>query len=489
MHEQTRVSSGGMKRLFSFVLAVALVTSSSAQNLPDLGESAQAGFSTQNERKLGEMIMRELRRDPAFLDDPEAQSYVESVGYKLVAAAGGTRQGFDFFVIRDPSINAFAMPGGFVGVHAGLVMASQSEAEMASVLGHEIAHVTQRHIARQLDKQSQMQMAAIAGLIIALLAARSNPDVTSAAIATTQAGAIQAALNYSRDLEREADRLGFQYLDAAGYDVNGMVGFFERLQRATRLQEYNAPAYLRTHPLTTERIADMQNRAAGARYRQQADSLEFHLVRAKLRALQGNPREAIATFENQLKEKRFVAEGPSRYGLAYSLYRARELVRAESELAAVRKLAVTHSMIETLDAAIKLANQNVDGAIAILERAMKESGGRYSVAYSYVEALQVGGRHKEALGFLEDLIKQRPRDARSHGMQAKSYAAIGRRALQHRSQSEVYYLQGALPAAIEQLQLAQSAGDGDFYLLSSVDSRLRALKAEYTEERKQQRRN
>ncbi len=477
------------KRVISFLLAMTLGTTSIAQNLPDLGESAQAGFSAQNERKLGEMIMRELRRDPAFLDDPEAQAYVESVGYKLVAAAGETRQAFDFFVIRDPSINAFAMPGGFVGVHTGLVLAAQSEAEMASVLGHEIAHVTQRHIARQLDRQSQMQMAAIAGLIIALLAARSNPDISSAAIATTQAGAIQAALNYSRDLEREADRLGFQYLNAAGYDVNGMPAFFERLQRATRLQEYNAPAYLRTHPLTTERIADMQNRSAGARYRQQADSLDFHLIRAKLRALQGNPREAITAFENQLTDKRFVAEGPTRFGLAYSLYRARELPRAESELARVRKLGIAHTMIETLDAAIKLASGNVEGAVDVLVRTMKESGGRFPVAYAYVDALQAASRHKDALVILEDLIKQRPRDARSHGLLAKSYASLGRRALQHYSQSEVYYLQGALPAAIEQLQLAQSAGDGDFYLLSTVDSRLRALKAEYTEERKQQRRN
>ncbi len=478
-----------MKRLLSFLLALAVATSGSAQNLPDLGESAQAGFSAQNERKLGELIMRELRRDPAFLDDPETQAYVESVGYKLVAAAGETRQAFDFFLIRDASINAFAMPGGFIGVHTGLVLSSQTEAEMASVLGHEVAHVTQRHIARQLDKQSQMQMAAIAGLIIALLAARSNPDVSTAAIATTQAGAIQSALNYSRDLEREADRLGFQYLDAAGYDVGGMVNFFERLQRATRLQEYNAPAYLRTHPLTTERIADMQNRAAGARYRQQADSLEFHLVRAKLRAHQGNPREAMVAFESQLKEKRFVVEGAARYGLAYSLYRASEWARAESELAAARKLDVKHAMVETLDAAIRLARGNADGAIELLARAMQESGGRYPVAYSYIDALQAAGRHGEALSVVEDVIKQRPRDARSHALQAKSYAAIGRRALQHRSQSEVYYLQGALPAAIEQLQLAQSAGDGDFYLLSAVDSRLRALKAEYTEERKQQRRN
>jgi predicted Zn-dependent protease len=476
-----------IRRLIAFLVAFALAASTTAQNLPDLGESSQAGFSAQNERKLGEMIMRELRRDPAFLDDAEVQAYVEGIGHRLVTAGGEAPSAFEFFVMRDASINAFAMPGGFVGVHSGLILAAQAESELASVLGHEVAHVTQRHIARQLEKQTQLQMAAIAGLILAMLAARSNPQVATAAIATSQAGAIQGILNYSRDLEREADRLGFQLLEAAGFDVSGMPSFFERLQRATRLQETNAPAYLRTHPLNTERIADMQNRAAGVRYRQQPDSTEFHLVRAKLRATQGNPREAVQVFEEQIRERRYASEGAARYGLAASLLRARDLARADSELVAARKLLPRHPMIETLDASIRLARGNPNGAREVLAQAMREFGGRYSVAYAYVETLQASGQHAEALAVLDALIKQRPRDMRAYGMQAKSYAGAGKRSLQHRSQSEVYYLQGALPAAIEQLQLAQSAADADFYALSGIDARLRFLRAEWLEERRQRR--
>lgn len=474
-----------MKRFLCVLLSFTLAASGTAQNLPDLGESAQAGFSVHNERKLGEMIMRELRRDPAFMDDAEVQSYIENIGRRLAAANGESGQPLEFFVLRDPSINAFAMPGGFIGVHSGLVLAAQAESEVASVVAHEIAHVTQRHIARQLEKQSQLQMAAIAGFIIALLAARSNAQISQAALATSQAGAIQAALNYSRDLEREADRLGFLMLDGAGFDVTGMVAFFERLQRATRLQESNAPAYLRTHPLNTERIADMQNRAAERRYRQHADPTDFHLVRAKLRALQGNAFEAANAFEVQLRDKRFSSEAATRYGLALSWLRARDFAKAEAELGRVRALLPKHWMVDTLEASLRLERGNATEAQKLLAESLKVHGGLYPVRYAYIETMQATNRHGEALVELEALLKDRPRDARAHSMQAKSYAASGKRALQHRSQSEVYYLQGALTAAIEQLQLAQRAGDADFYQMSVIDSRLRVLRAEWAEERKQ----
>lgn len=474
-----------MKRFLCILLCCSLATSSAAQNLPDLGESAQAGFSVHNERKLGELIMRELRRDPAFMDDAEVQWYIESIGRRLATANGESAQPLEFFALRDSSINAFAMPGGFIGVHSGLMLAAQSESEVASVIAHEIAHVTQRHIARQLEKQSQLQMAAIAGFIIALLAARSNAQVSQAALATSQAGAIQAALNYSRDLEREADRLGFQMLDGAGFDVSGMPAFFERLQRATRLQESNAPAYLRTHPLNTERIADMQNRASERRYRQHADPTDFHLARAKLRALQGNAFEAANAFEVQLREKRFSSEIATRYGLTLSWLRARELAKAEAELGRLRALQPRHWMVDTLEAALRLDRGNAGEAQKLLAASLKSSGGLYPVRYAYIETMQVSNRHAEALTELDTLLKERPRDTRAYGMQAKSYAATGKRALQHRSQSEVYYLQGALPAAIEQLTLAQRAGDADFYAMSVIDSRLRVLRAEWAEERKQ----
>jgi predicted Zn-dependent protease len=174
-------------------------------------------------------------------------------------------------------------------------------------------------------------------MAIGVLAARSNSQVASAAIASAQASSIQAQLAYSRDFEREADRLGFQTLTGAGYDVRGMGDFFGRLQQAGRVYENNAPVYMRSHPLTVERISDMQNRRRSAPYRQVADSLDFQLVRAKLRAQMGTPQEAVSEFAKQLREKKYASEAPPRYGLAYSLLRAKEVPAAQREVEALRR--------------------------------------------------------------------------------------------------------------------------------------------------------
>lgn len=472
------------KRLIACALVVSLAGSSLAQPLPDLGDASQAAFSPQNERRIGELIMQELRRDPNFLDDPEITAYVDSIGQRLVTVSAEARSEFDFFVIRDNTINAFALPGGFVGVHTGLLLASQSESEVAGVLAHEVSHVTQRHIARQLEKQSQLQWAAIAGLLLGVLAARSNPQAAQAAIMGSQAGAIQATLNYSRDFEREADRVGFNLMDDAGFDVNGMPAFFERLGKASRLIENNAPAYLRTHPLSNERMADLQNRAASVRYRQRADSVEYQLVRAKIRGMQGAPREAIGLFDAQLREKRFASEGAARYGLAVALAEARDWRRADQELREARRLIGPHAMFETLGARIKVGQGQGQAARDQLAQAMKDYNGRTYVAYGYADLLQRLGQHAAAIEVLEPLSRARPRDGRVYSMLARSYAGLDKRALQHRNQAEHYVLEGALPAAIDQLDIARRAGDADFYTLSSIDARMRELRRRQEEERR-----
>jgi beta-barrel assembly-enhancing protease len=478
-----------MKRVLALILCLSLTGTNFAQTLPDLGDAAQAGLSLPAERKIGESIMREYRRDPDFVDDPEINAYVDSVGQRLVAVSADAGREFEFFVVRDNSINAFAMPGGFVGIHTGLLLAAQSESEFAGVLAHEISHVTQRHIARQLQKESQLTWAAVAGLVVALLAARSSPQASQAAIMGTQAGAIQAMLNYSRDFEREADRVGFSLMEGSGFDPNGMPAFFERLQRATRLAELNAaPAYLRTHPLTTERMADLQTRAAGVHYRQRPDSIDFQLVRAKLRAENGSPGEAVQALENQLKEGRYSTEAAARYGLATALVRARDFRHAEAQLQTARTEAGSNPMFETLGARIKRESGDPTGAREQLTRAMKDFGRRSYLIYEYAETLQALNSHREVIGMLEGLVRERPHEARAYQMLAKSHAALGHIAWQHRAQGEYYALSGSLPAAIEQLQLAQRAGDGDFYLLSSVDARLRELKSLDADERSAHRR-
>ena len=230
-----------------------MLPSALGQGLPDLGDVSQSELSPQTERRLGESIMREIRADRSYSDDAEITDYLNALGYKMVAASADSRQEFTFFLIMDPQVNAFALPGGFVGINSGLILTAQSESELAGVVSHEVAHVTQRHMARMLAQQKQSQIASLAALAVAVLAARSSPEISQAAIMASQAGTIQSALNYTRDHEREADRVGFQVLEKAGFDAQAMALFFERMQRATRFYETSAPAYLRTHPMTYER--------------------------------------------------------------------------------------------------------------------------------------------------------------------------------------------------------------------------------------------
>ncbi|MCX7891150.1 MAG: M48 family metalloprotease [Burkholderiales bacterium] len=475
-----------MRKLVALVTAGALlVPPALAQPLPELGEAAQTVFTPQMERRIGEMALAELRRDPAFVNDPEVSAYLNALGQRLVAAGPDPRQSFVFFALRDPTVNAFAIPGGVIGVHTGLITTAQTESELASVLAHEIAHVTQRHVARQLAVQQQIQPLALLALALGILAARSNPGITQAAIVGSQAAGVQAFLNYSRDFEREADRIGFQTLQAAGFDVSAAPVFFERLQKASRLYENNAPVYLRTHPLTSERIADMQGRAANEPYRQTPDSLDFRLVRAKLMAEAGTPQQAVTSLETLVRERRFADEVAARYGYARALLRARDLPRAGAEVAVLHRMGVQHAMVENLDATIKREAGDLEGARETLAAALKTFPGNLALGLSYVETLQALGRYRESLDAADRIAKAYPLEPRVHELMAKGYAGLGLRTAQHRALAEFYLLAGSLPAAIEQLQLARSAGDGDFYTLSAVDARLRELRTRQAEEKKE----
>ncbi len=457
--------------------AIALAPRAWAQALPDLGGSGEAALSPQVERRIGESIVRDMRRDPSFIDDPEISEYLGVLGARLTQVTAGARQDFEFFAVRDASINAFALPGGFVGVHTGLLNAAETESELASVLAHEIAHVTQRHIARMLGQQQQMQLPVMAAIAAAILLGRSRPDLASGAAAAVQAGAVSAQLSYSREFERDADRVGLQALGAAGFDVRAMAAFFEKMQRSQRVSDDGTvPGYLRTHPINTERIADAQNKVAALPYKQHLDSAEFHLVRAKLRAEAGDVRDAVSHFEGSVRDKRYASESAARYGLVSALLRARRAKEADRELALLRASGASGPMMETLAARVKQALGDNAAAEKLLAQARVRYPHSRPVLYAHVAALLESGRQSEAAAALLEAVRSYPGDPRLRELQSRSYAALGKRLLQHQAQAEYYALQGSLPAAIEQLQLARSAGDGDFYQLSVVDARLKELR-------------
>ena len=459
-----------LRTLLALALAIQPVM---AADLPDLGEVSRQYFSDQEEQTMGRAIMRDVYADPGYLDDPEIETYLNQLGYKLVSVSTRNQREFNFFVVNDPSINAFAMPGGNIGVHTGLLLAAQGESELASVVAHEIAHVTQDHIARMVASQSQSYWPTMAALALALLAARSNPNVAGAAIASTQAYSIQNQLNYSRDYEREADRLGYEMLTRGGYDPRGMSEFFNRLQRANRFYDSSAPAYLRTHPLTSDRIADMQARSEDAPYQQVENSLDFHLVRARLRAQEDSPADAVRAARNVLKEKRYSNETAARYGLATALVRARQFKEAETEVQKLLSGKPVHPMIQQLAARGALDAGHHGLALQRYQAGSEAHPGYRPLQYGHIGALLSAGRSNDALTQVDKQLALYPLDRRLWRLAAQTHAQLGHRLLSHRAQAEADALSGNLIAAIEQISLGIKAGDGSFHEISAAESRRR----------------
>jgi predicted Zn-dependent protease len=464
-------------RLLTFLFLCLLPALTRADTLPSLGDPSQTVLSPAQERQLGESIMVQVRAASQYLDEPEISDYINGLGYRLVSVSPAPQQPFEFFVLEDPTINAFALPGGFIGVHTGLIRAAETESEVASVLGHEVAHVTQRHIARLFQQQQQAGLASLAAIALAVLAARSSPDLAAAAMAGAQYATLQTRLNFTRDNEREADRIGVQILQKSGFDPRAAPVFFERMQRAFQIYETNAPAYARTHPLTYERIADVQSRVDALPYRQVPDSLEFQMLHARLQQEQYGPREAVAYFDSILTEKRTINESAARYALVLALLRAQDFGRARSEAQRLKADEPNSAMVATLVGRVQTAAGDLAGATKTYSDAIKRFPRYRALYYDQAKLLLDAKQPREALQVLGEVSRFARPDARLFRMQAEAYSRVGQKLQQHRSQAEAYLLMGSLPAAIEQLQLGLRAGDGDYYQQSSAEARLRELRS------------
>ncbi len=466
-------------KLITFILIVCLFSQPAiASDLPDLGDVSQSSFSASDEARVGSQIMREIYADPQYYDDPELTDYLNNLGYRLVAASGEPQRSFQFFVLKDNTLNAFALPGGYIGVHTGLIEAAQNESELAGVLGHEIAHVTQRHLARMIESQSNSILPSLAALAVAILAAKSNPQIAGGAIAAAQATAIQKQLNFSRDNEREADRLGIQTMTAAGFDSSAMASFFERLQKYGRVYENNAPAYLRTHPLTTERIADMQNRSANFSNKTPTDSLTFQLLRTKLRVLNQRPETAIVEYKDALSDQRYTSLASTQYGLALALLLNKQFDAAEAAYQQLKAMKLASPIIDLLGAQIKQKAGDMPAAWERYRLARSRHPNYRPLAYSYADALITTELNNEAVKLLSDLVRTYPDDAKLYQFQARAYTQLGKDFLRHYAQAEFYAKSGNLTAAIEQLQIALKTKDGDFYQTAIADARLKQLIAQ-----------
>jgi predicted Zn-dependent protease len=448
-----------LKRALVLLTATSLVfvTGAGADdiNLPDLGSPADAILSKSMESQIGRAIMRDIRRSGAVVEDPQITEYINEIGHRVAAQTNDGDYEFTFFVVDDPVINAFALPGGYIGVHTGLIEASRNEDELAGVLAHEVAHVTQRHIARAVHANSRQSLLTTALMLGALVlgAAGAGGDAVQGAMAIAQGTAAQQQINFTRTNEYEADRIGIGALADAGFDPNGMASFFEVMSRQTTTSpEHRAPEFLRTHPVTATRIAEARSRAREYGRRQSVDTTNYGLSKARLEVARfDTPEEAVVHFEQQDYESQTDNE---KYGRAVAYQRAGRHFDANEIFAELidrdKKVIAYHIGLGQT----QLAIEDYAAGQATFDRALQLFPRNVPLVIEYGELLLQLGKADQAHDMLLDLMNNVPPTPEQVRLIARAANAAGDEAESFYYMSEYRLMIGDLVGGINFLQQA-----------------------------------
>jgi predicted Zn-dependent protease len=473
-------------RLFnSFIVILALLGAGAppslaqpAGELPEMGDSSSTVLSAEDELRIGKEMLRQLEANGALADDPIINEYIQNLGSRIAANTDATTTRFTFFLVNANSVNAFAMPGGFIGVHAGLLLTSESENEVASVIAHEIAHVTQHHIARGVEQANKMQLPLTAAVIAAILLGAQDPQVANAAIAAAVGGSQQMQLNFTRANEHEADRVGMQLLAASDYDPRGMADFFARLQQETRYYGSGIPEFLSTHPVTTTRIAEAQERAAGYPARPVNNSPYYTLVKARLalryaaspehllQQLEARKSAGEPATESDTYLRAMIQEKLGNITASRTLYQ-NLLARAPERIAFIHGLAELEN-----------SQGSAQKAADIYRKGLKVYPGNTLLSLALAETLIRQREYPPARKLLEQQVMRNPSSRESYRVLARLESASGNKAASHIAQAEYYYLSGESHSAIDQLNTARRQGSLDHYHLSRIEARLSQIKDE-----------
>lgn len=459
------------------LLVTATSPAATLPNLPDLGDESGALLSPLEERRLGEDFMREARAKLDILDDPELNGYLRALGARL-SRSTDTPTGFYFFIVNNPDINAFAVPGGFIGAHAGLLLAARSESELAAVMAHETAHITQRHIPRMLTDSQRMSGPALAGILAGILLAASGLPGAEAAIAFSTAGLAQHQLNFTRSFEQEADRIGMNYLDAAGYDARSMPAFFERLDSLTRVYETSLPEFLRTHPITARRIAESRDHADHFPARVAQNELDFQLMQARLRVLSSKPEAALSHYRGMLDAAGKSPQQAVHYGLALAHLAGRQFANASDVASALIQQNPGQLNYTLLLADIEIGRGNLQKGLELYAAQVRKYPDVLALSQRYADALIKNRRMQEARVVLDNLTRTQRREPALFKMLATAAGDSGQPLEAHRAYGEYYYLIGQPRAAVEQMELALRHAHGKFYYVSSIEARIREIREE-----------
>ena len=448
------------------------------QDLPDIGRSAGTVVTPEFERRLGQAIMRQVRQSTDVIHDPEVESYIQSIGYRLVANSDDNQIPFIFFVVKSNAINAFAAPGGVVGVNSGVILNSENESELAGVIAHEISHVTQHHMARTYEAADKYSLPTLAAFLGAVALAAFNPQAGQAAIAAIGGISSQYQINFTRANEEEADRVGMQLLARSGFDPFGMPNFFQKLQQATRYYG-SAPEFLLTHPLTSSRIADAIARAEQYPPRKYKSSISYKLVRAKLMANSyEKANDAIKFFEERLSAGGYPDMDSARYGYVIALTNAADFAKAREQLAMLLEKDQENVSYLLAAARIESAQRNFLSAVGIYQKAEELYPDFRPVVIGYARALLDAGLAKEARDLLRNYGRDNEHDVVYYDLLSQAEAEAGSVAEAGIAKAEYYYLTGGTQLAIDRLKFAQRQPGLTYHQQERIKARLAQLQYE-----------
>ncbi len=458
-------------------LTCLLATPGMASDLPSLGDASSAIVSPQQEHQLGRAWLSLVRGQVSQLDDPQLKDFVETSVYRLSETSQLQDRRLEFVLLNSPQINAFAAPGGIVGVNGGLFLYAQTEAEYASVMAHELAHLSQRHFARGLEAQQRMQLPVMAGLLAGIVAAAAGAgDLGIAAIASTQAAAMQEQRRFSRQNEQEADRIGLVNLEKAGFDPRAMPSMFERLMRQYRYDRM-PPEFLLTHPVSESRIADTRNRAEQYTAKGTLDSVRYQLMRARVQLVyEETPGLAAKRFRNMLDENPQMEA--ARYGLAIAQIKSGQHKDARETLQPLLASAPNDVSYNLAQIELDMAANRLGDAQSRVTRLLSLYPNSYPVNQAHIDLLMKQSRTQEAERALDNLLKTRGKDPDVWYQVAEVRGLIGNTIGLHQARGEFFALVGDYNQALEQLDFAKRRASNNFQLASRIDARQRELMEE-----------
>jgi predicted Zn-dependent protease len=458
------------------------------QDLPDLGSPATAAVSLEEEFQVGQAWARQMRAQGLVLEDPEVTDYIQQLGHSLSSHAEEGQHQFNYAVVRDPNINAFAMPGGFIMINSGLFLVTTNENELAGVLAHETAHVTQRHLVRGMIDQTHTGLLATAAMLAAIVlgatAGRGDPSVMEGAILGAQSAAIQHQINYTRTQEFEADRIGIGTMAAAGYDPLGMATMFSELERNRPSPDrVKAIEFLIDHPLSAERVAEARNRAEQIGRIRHEDTLSYLLMRERLRSLVGNPEVAREYYANLAKNSGGL-DLEQRYGKAVADIAARKPALAIPDLQA---LLLEYPRVTQFYGALGqayLANGQLKESQAVLEKGLALFPRNAPVTIRLAETLMRAGDNKRAQLILDDLFNQVEPTPNQAKLIAKAANDAGNVADSYYYMADFYLMNGDLLQASNQLALALGVPDLNPIQRARISAMLEEVRAAMPKNRK-----